>query len=69
MGVLVGVGDGVALVFVGVELLVGGRLQALRKPEEVITKMNLEQAFQVPVSVIPHPDYGTPMVLPDGRKL
>ncbi len=52
-----------------VALLVGGWLQALGKPEEVITKMNLEQAYQVPVSVIPHPDYGTPMVLPDGRKL
>lgn len=52
-----------------VALLVGGRLQALGTPQEVITTTNLEQAYQVPVSVIPHPDYGTPLVLPDGRRM
>ena len=52
-----------------VALLVNGRLQALGIPAEVITTANLEQAYQVPVSVIPHPDYGTPLVLPDGRRM
>lgn len=50
-----------------VALLVSGSLQAVGTPLEVLTPSNLAAAYQVPVHVIPHPDYGTPLVLPDGR--
>ncbi|HEX7976591.1 MAG TPA: heme ABC transporter ATP-binding protein [Anaerolineales bacterium] len=50
-----------------VALLVSGSLSALGTPSEVLTPSNLAAAYQVPVHVIPHPDYGTPLVLPDGR--
>jgi iron complex transport system ATP-binding protein len=50
-----------------VALLVGGRLRALGTPAEVFTPSNLTSAFQVPVHVISHPEYGTPLILPDGR--
>jgi iron complex transport system ATP-binding protein len=48
-------------------LLVNGRLQALGTPEEVLNAADLTRVYQVPVHVIPHPDYGCPLVLPDGR--
>ena len=51
-----------------VALLVQGRLQALGTPAEVLTAPQLEEAYRVPLSVIPHPEYGTPLILPDGRK-
>jgi iron complex transport system ATP-binding protein len=51
-----------------VALLVEGRLQALGTPAEVLTAPRLEEAYRVPLSVISHPEYGTPLVLPDGRK-
>lgn len=50
-----------------VALLAEGRLFAVGKPEEVLTAKNLSAVYGVPVSVIPHPQYGTPLVLPDGR--
>jgi iron complex transport system ATP-binding protein len=50
-----------------VALLVGGRLQAEGSPAEVLTPRRLTAAFGVPVEVILHPEYGTPLVLPDGR--
>jgi iron complex transport system ATP-binding protein len=50
-----------------VALLVSGRLQAVGSPGEVLTADLLSQAFEVPVHVTTHPDYGTPLVLPDGR--
>ncbi len=49
-----------------VALIVRGRVFACGSPEEVLTRANLTTIFQVPVSVIPHPDYGTPLILPDG---
>ncbi|MGB5060655.1 MAG: hypothetical protein WBO48_18285, partial [Candidatus Promineifilaceae bacterium] len=49
-----------------VALLVDGRLQALGSPKEVLTSRNLTAVFHVPIDVIPHPAYGTPLVLPDG---
>jgi iron complex transport system ATP-binding protein len=48
-------------------LLVDGRLQALGAPEAVLNAPDLSRVYQVPVHVIPHPDYGCPLVLPDGR--
>ena len=49
-----------------VALLVGGRLEAIGLPSEVLTSERLSAAYQAPVRVIPHPDYSTPLVLPDG---
>jgi iron complex transport system ATP-binding protein len=50
-----------------VALLVDGELQAMGRPEQVLTSETLTAVYHVPVHVIPHPDYGTPLVLPDGR--
>ncbi len=50
-----------------VALLVGGRLQAIGAPAEVLTPNRLSEAYGVPVEVIRHPEYGTPLVLPDGK--
>jgi iron complex transport system ATP-binding protein len=51
-----------------VALLVGGKLAALGTPGEVLTEENLEAAYQAPVNVITHPIYGTPLILPDGKR-
>jgi iron complex transport system ATP-binding protein len=51
-----------------VALLVEGRLQAVGTPEEVLTPGHLSRAYGVPVDVIPHPEYGTPLVVPDGSQ-
>jgi iron complex transport system ATP-binding protein len=50
-----------------VALLVEGRLQAIGTPEQVLTEEKLSSIYHVPVHVVPHPDYGSPLVLPDGR--
>jgi iron complex transport system ATP-binding protein len=50
-----------------VALLVDGKLQAMGNPEQVLTSETLSAVYHVPVHVIPHPDYGIPLVLPDGR--
>lgn len=50
-----------------VALLVKGRIHTSGSPQEVLTENNLSRVYNVPVSVVPHPDYGTPLVLPDGR--
>jgi ABC-type cobalamin/Fe3+-siderophores transport system ATPase subunit len=50
-----------------VALLVSGRLSAVGAPQEVLTEQNLSLVYQVPIHVIPHPDYGSPLILPDGR--
>jgi iron complex transport system ATP-binding protein len=50
-----------------VALLVDGKLEAMGNPEQVLTSEMLSAVYHVPVHVIPHPDYGTPLVLPDGR--
>jgi iron complex transport system ATP-binding protein len=50
-----------------VALLAGGGLRAVGAPADVLTPAHLSAAYGLPVSVIPHPTYGTPLVLPDGR--
>ena len=50
-----------------VALISKGGIHAIGKPEEVLTAQNLSSVYHVPVDVIPHPEYGTPLVLPDGR--
>ncbi|MCC6955542.1 MAG: heme ABC transporter ATP-binding protein [Anaerolineales bacterium] len=51
-----------------IALLVDGKLKALGRPAQVLTEANLTQVYHVPVHIIPHPEYGSPLVLPDGRK-
>ena len=46
-------------------LLVDGWAQAIGSPVEVLTSENLSVAYGLPVNVIPHPEYGTPLVLPE----
>ena len=50
-----------------IALLVRGNLVNQGTPLEVLTSENISQAFGVSVHVIPHPDYGIPLVLPDGQ--
>ncbi|MFM8322819.1 MAG: heme ABC transporter ATP-binding protein [Chloroflexota bacterium] len=50
-----------------VALLANGRIQAVGAPAEVLTEHNLSQVYRVPVHVMPHPEYGSPLILPDGR--
>lgn len=49
-----------------IALMSAGRILATGLPTEVLTSENLSSVYHVPVNVIPHPDYGTPLVLPDG---
>ena len=50
-----------------VALLVAGKLQAIGSAAEVLTEERLSRIYQMPVRIIAHPEYGTPLVLPDGR--
>lgn len=50
-----------------VALLVAGKVCAVGKPADVVTAENLHRAYRIPIEVIEHPVYGTPLVLPDGR--
>jgi iron complex transport system ATP-binding protein len=49
-----------------VALLVEGQLRAIGAPAEVLTEAHLSDVYQMPVRVIAHPVYGSPLVLPDG---
>ena len=51
-----------------VAILEQGRVLAVGTPAEVLTARTLSAVYHVPVNVITHPDYGTPLVLPDGRQ-
>jgi len=50
-----------------VALLVDGRIQTTGTPQQVLTESNIRAVYNVPVDVIPHPEYGTPLILPDGK--
>lgn len=50
-----------------VVMLVNGRAQFIGAPHEVLTENNLTSIYKVPVHVMPHPEYGSPLILPDGR--
>ncbi|HEX8990261.1 MAG TPA: heme ABC transporter ATP-binding protein [Anaerolineales bacterium] len=50
-----------------VSLLVDGEIQATGTPSEVLTEARLSQVYNVAVHIIPHPEYGNPLILPDGR--
>ncbi|MFZ6031239.1 MAG: heme ABC transporter ATP-binding protein [Chloroflexota bacterium] len=51
-----------------VALLEKGRLLALGTPVEVLTSLQLSSVYRMPLHVITHPDYGVPLILPDGLK-
>ena len=51
-----------------VALMVDGSIRAAGKPAEVLSAPILSEAYQIPLQVIPHPVYGTPLVLPDGHE-
>jgi len=51
-----------------VALLVGGRLEAYGTPHEVLTEQTLAAVYRIPVHVMTHPEYGSPLILPDGRE-
>jgi iron complex transport system ATP-binding protein len=48
-------------------LLVNGTIEATGLPHDVLTAPLLTQAYRVPLHVTTHPDYGTPLILPDGH--
>jgi iron complex transport system ATP-binding protein len=50
-----------------VAILTDGKITAQGSPAQVLTEDRLTSIYRVPVHVIPHPDYGTPLILPDGR--
>jgi iron complex transport system ATP-binding protein len=50
-----------------VALIVGGKLLACGSPEEVLNAETLTNAYGVPVNVVAHPIYQSPLVLPDGK--
>lgn len=51
-----------------VALLANGSLFTIGSPQEVFTADTLSAAYGVPVTVIPHPADGSPLVFTDGRK-
>lgn len=51
-----------------VALLVDGHLQACGAPHQVLTEQTLAAVYHIPVHVMTHPEYGSPLVLPDGRE-
>jgi iron complex transport system ATP-binding protein len=57
----------VALYSDRVALLVDGQLKTTGAPENVLTSTHLTESYNVPLSVTVHPEYGTPLILPDGR--
>jgi iron complex transport system ATP-binding protein len=57
----------VALYAESVALLSEGKISIQGDPAEVLTPANLMAAYQVDLHIITHPEYGTPLILPDGR--
>ncbi len=52
-----------------IALLAAGRVFAQGRPAAVLTRQNLSEVFQIPVTILPHPDNGAPLILPDGDGL
>ena len=50
-----------------VALMANGGVFAMGEPAKVLTAQNLTTVYRIPIDVITHPEYGTPLVLPDGR--
>ena len=47
-----------------VGFLVNGKLIAMGKSNEVLTQDNIAKAYNTPVNIINHPEYGTPFIVP-----
>jgi ABC-type hemin transport system ATPase subunit len=45
--------------------MVGGKIKAIGKPQEVLKSELIEEAYCLPVQVIKHPFLDIPLVLPD----
>lgn len=52
-----------------VGLLAGGQLQATGDPAQTLTSANIQRAYSLPVRVLPHPETGLPLVLPETAAL
>jgi iron complex transport system ATP-binding protein len=52
-----------------VALIAAGKIQAVGTPQQVLTSEQLSRVYHVTVQVMPHPQYGSPLVLPDGRRI
>jgi iron complex transport system ATP-binding protein len=50
-----------------VALIVGGELQHLGTPTEVIRAEHISAAYRTPVEVVPHPVTGAPIIFPQGK--
>ena len=49
-----------------IALLVGGKLEVVGTPLEVITQETISLAYQTPVEIIHHPETGVPIIFPQG---
>ncbi len=47
-----------------VAFLVSGKILSLGEPSQVLTVENISSAYQIPVEIIQHPEYNTPLILP-----
>jgi cobalamin transport system ATP-binding protein len=50
-----------------VALLSNGSIRAVGDPQHVFTYENLSAVYRVPVTILTHPNYGTPLILLDGK--
>lgn len=51
-----------------VAVMVEGKIRAAGDVSSVLTSKLLSEVYSMPVHVISHPEYGTPLILPDGRQ-
>jgi len=51
-----------------IALMVAGNIKAMGKPKEVLLPELIEEAYCLPVQVVPHPFLDVPLVLPDVEK-
>ena len=47
-------------------LMESGRIRAVGGPTDVLTSEILTEIYQYPVKVVPHPELGSPLILPHG---
>jgi len=49
-----------------VALIVGGKLQCVGTPQEVLRSEHISRAYQTPVDIVTHPETGAPIIFPQG---
>ena len=52
-----------------VMLLANGSMRVIGSPDKVLTEENLNTAYNTNIHVIPHPEFGIPLILPGGQKM